>query len=325
MANGGDAGLAASADSGAVAGVGDGPIFGNQHLGVAAGALADGMSQEDRAQDGKRAPLRVAVLFFGLARRVSDTLPSIQRNIYECNPGVSFHTLASLNLVDRLDNPRSRERSVRVDRGQNLLLPADLFLLTRQDDADIAGPLAMAQRRDDVFGDGWASTRNLLHQLRALQRGWRALTAFSGQGFDLVLFVRPDLLYLDPIRIGEVAAGFTGGRSIAIPSWDSHGGCNDRFALAEMGAARVYAERLDHLAAFLEERPLHAESFLASALAAAGCRPTDLPVRARRVRSNGNIVHEDFSLAGAEPRAQGFLDRAVRKASQHVRLPWLAR
>jgi hypothetical protein len=269
--------------------------------------------------------MQVAVVFFGLARRVRDTREAIQRNIYDCNPGISFFTLAALNRVDRVDNPRSRERSVKLDPAEALLLPADLLLLARQDDAEIARTLAIAQQRDDVFKDSWASTRNLLHQLNSLRRGWQALTTLPERHFDHVLFVRPDLLYLDPIRITEIVGGFRGGRNVAVPFWESHGGHNDRFALADFGAAAVYAERLNHLGTYLEQRPLHSESFLASALAEGGCLVSELPVRARRVRSTGAIVHEDFSPPGAAPRPRSLRDRALGRISQHVRLPWLAR
>lgn len=287
------------------------------------GLAAAGRSVAAPAEPG--GGLRVAVMFFGLARRVADTRAAILRNVYACNPGISFYTLASLNLVSRVDNPRSKERAVKLDQGQALLLPADLFLLARQEDADIAGPLAIAQQRDDVFRDGWASTRNLLHQLNSLRRGWHALAGLPGRRFDHVLFLRPDLLYLDPIRIGELAAGFRGERNIALPFWESHGGHNDRFALADLAAARFYAERLDHLGTYLAQRPLHSESFLASALAEGGCRVTELPVRARRVRSTGAIVHEDFALPGEAAARRSFRDRAIGKISQHIRLPWLAR
>jgi hypothetical protein len=238
--------------------------------------------------------MRVAVVFFGVARGVSVTIASIKSRIYACNPGdeFSFFTVASLNLVERINNPRTGETGVLVDPAEAFLLDADVYALVRQNDAAIADAFAAVRRQRDYFDNEWISVRNSLHQLASLRRAWRL--CLDAGAFDYFLFVRPDLIYNDDIKLRDIVSGFDGGGNIALPAWHDWGGLNDRFALADATAARHYAARLDLVAAYCAETVFHPESFLAYALEQGGCRVCVLPVKAQRVRGDGAIVREDF-------------------------------
>jgi hypothetical protein len=252
----------------------------------------------DRTTDG--APLHVGVLFFGLARDLRATIGSIRAMVREPNaaPAVRLGVFASLNLVDRVVSPRANEHGVPVDPAQVFELQADAYELVRQDDSTIAGPLAEAMRQRDHFDNDWTSVRNLLHQLTSLRRGWRLMRRAQAQApgprFSHYLFLRPDLEYLDPIRIAEIVARFPGTGSLAIPDWHAWGGLNDRIALADAAAAEVYAERIALIPDFVAQRPLQGERLLDFAVARARLKVGALPVRARRVRADGRATEEDF-------------------------------
>ena len=241
--------------------------------------------------------MRVAIVFFGLARALPRTIHSIERNIYAANvaDGFSFCTFASLNLLRNLNNPRAGELNVALDPADAYLLNADVYLLAPQDDAPIAAPLAAAQRQADAYEDNWCASRNLLHQLASLQRAWAACTQPQHGRFDYFLFVRPDLLYLDSFRLAKLASVFAGAGNIAVPAWQRHGGLNDRFAFADATAARHYAERLSLVGEYCALAPLHAERLLAYALYQGQCKVCALPVRAQRIRAHGAKVTETFS------------------------------
>ena len=165
--------------------------------------------------------MRVAVIFFGLARGLDITLPSIRRTPIApaATAGIRLELAASLNLVQRLDNPRTGEAGIALDPAEALLLGAQTTLLERQDDAAIAGLLTAAQAQPDLYANGWASIRNLLHQLASLRRAWPLCETMLERGCSHVLFLRPDLCYLDPIRLDVLAEGFGGSNSIALPAW----------------------------------------------------------------------------------------------------------
>ena len=237
--------------------------------------------------------MRVAVIFFGIVRSLDSTIASIRRNIYDCNQDVSLFTLASLNLPSVISNPRSGEAGIVPRHDELFRLGADFYALAPQDDAAIAPYLAAAQRHPDLFENDWASIRNLLHQLASLQRAWTVCTTVLG-GFDHYLFVRPDLEYLGEIRIGTLVSAFHGTGNIALPVWNSWGGFNDRFALADAAAAQHYAERLTLVDRYCATRSLHGEMFLGYALERGGCKVSALPVRAQRIRADGRVHQENF-------------------------------
>lgn len=241
--------------------------------------------------------VRVAVIFFGLVRSIHLSIKNIRRNIYDCNldDKISLYTVASINMIETLNNPRSGEMGIPLRPADVFLLDADAYALIRQDDAAIALHLAAAQRHLDEFGDGWNSVRNALHQLAALFRASTICTHALPVQFDYFLFVRPDLIYLDEIRLEDIASRFHGEGNIALPPWHSFGGFNDRFALADAAAARHYAERLNLVTEYCAKRPFHSERLLNYALEKGGCKVCALPVRAERVRANGVIKREDFS------------------------------
>lgn len=244
--------------------------------------------------------MRVAVVFFGLARKPSLTIGSIRRNVFEANAGqgIAFTTVASLNLVKELNNRRSHEVGVAVPEEEVFLLGADTYLLRRQNDADIAPWLALVQAQADPYADNWASLTNLLHQLASLRRAW-ALIEAAEPAFDRVLFLRPDLLYNEPLPLAAMSHAFDAPGCIALPAWSPHGGFNDRFAFADLTAARRYAMRLDMIADFCAEQPLSSEALLAYALARGDCRVMDLPVTAHRVRTYGAVKPEPFARRAA--------------------------
>jgi predicted O-methyltransferase YrrM len=241
--------------------------------------------------------MRVAVIFFGLARGMRRTIESIERNIYACNQdsGLSLYTIASLNLVETATISRTGEPRAPISPEQPYLLNADAYALVRQLDDNIAAPLEAAQAQVDNYHDKWISVRNSLHQLLSLRRAWELCTNVLHSGFDAFLFVRPDLMYLEEIRLAEILATFSGEGNIALPRWHCYWGLNDRFALADAAAARHYANRLTLVEEYCARLPYHPENLLAYALARGNCRVCELPVRATRVRANDKSVVEDFS------------------------------
>lgn len=252
----------------------------------------------------------VAVIFFGIGRSLPLTSETIHRNLSDlaANSSVDRTAIASLNLIDVIHNPRSGEFNIAVDPSENFLLRADHYLLSRQVDPAIDHPLRAAQTKGDRFHNEWSSVRNLLHQLASLQRGWRCSEAMPGKEFDYFLFLRPDLAYLDEINLPDLIEAVDGPDGIALPAWHSNRGLNDRMAFAGRDAAMAYANRIDLVPEYCAERSLHPERLVAYTLARSGCRICEMPVRARRVRANGDPRRDGFgsSVAPLPRRAAPF-------------------
>lgn len=243
--------------------------------------------------------MKVAVIYFGIIRSVSQCVESIHEMILKPNmqEGVHFTLFASLNLLDQINNPRSGEISIPVNMSDCFQLKADYYSLSLQRDEAIANELQIARTQNDPHDNGYQSVRNHLHQMNALKQGWNSLKLQTQESFDYYLFLRPDLSYLDKLNIRDLAWRMPNENSILLPTWHSWWGLNDRFALARPAAAERYALKLNGVREFCSFWPLHAESLTAWALSQGGCSVGELPIRAKRVRANSIVLDEDFNAA----------------------------
>lgn len=179
------------------------------------------------------APSRCFIGFFGITRSLRHTAGAVHTNFYEPLRQVGITTLRAghFNLPETIDNPRSGERNVATDRAESVLLDLDLCWIEPQARASIAVELDVARDFPDTIGDQYRSMENLCHQLRSLDRLWSLLRLLGVNENDLVLLLRPDLLYLDPLDPAVHLGPLLDGRAeLIVPVWQGWGGLNDRFA-----------------------------------------------------------------------------------------------
>ena len=240
----------------------------------------------------KRRP-KIAVALYGLPRCSAVTVPSIERQILSplrrCGDvRVYYH----LFLQDRIDNPRSGEAGP-LDRSNYEFVRPYEGRLERPPDLVDSADYRLVLQRGDSYGDDGASLKNLFLQLHSLA----AVASLASQDDpDVVVFVRPDLLYHDPVEPHVVRHAFRHPRVCAIPGWQWYRGCNDRFAICGREAAEFYANRGAHLIEFCRRRsrPIESEEILLQALRRERLSIVALPLRASRVRLGGLIRHEQF-------------------------------
>ena len=186
------------------------------------------------------------------------------------------------------------------------LLDLDVAWVETQADASVATEMCAIRTYADAYGDDYRSLTNLCHQLRSLDRLWSLLQLFQPAQDDIVLLLRPDLLYLDRLDPARDLAPLTGGQSdIVVPAWQSWGGLNDRFALCTARTAQIYVTRFRLAAdACAEMRGLHAEGFLQFVIACHGLRVSLTDLRGVRLRADGRVAGNDRAmLAAAGKRA----------------------
>jgi hypothetical protein len=244
--------------------------------------------------------MRCLIGFFGLTRSLRHTAASISAAFYAPlrNAGIPVLSAGHFNLPARITNARSNESGVVPDRTEAGLLPLDLCWIEPQDDAAIAEELAIAGAFPDPFADEYASVANLCHQLRSLDQLWRLLTLFAPAADDLVLLLRPDLFYLDPLKPGRDLDPLLGGAAdLIVPGWQNWGGLNDRFAFATARAAEAYAtRRRGFVDACLAMQGIHSEGFLRFVADQAGLRVGQTALRAVRVRATGEVPANDLGM-----------------------------
>ena len=244
--------------------------------------------------------MRCLVGFFGITRSLRHTAASIQANFLEPlrQAGITTLRVGHFNLPERLSNPRSGEFDVGLDRGESALLRLDLCWVEPQSDDAIGAELAVARGFPDGFGDQYRSLVNLCHQLRSLERVWSLLRLGGVGEDDLVLLLRPDLLYLDRLDPDRQLAPLRNGRAdLIVPRWQSWGGLNDRFAFCTARGARIYATRFRLFADSCREMGgMHAETFLHFVASCHRLRVGLTDLRAVRVRADGGVAANDAAM-----------------------------
>jgi hypothetical protein len=249
--------------------------------------------------------MRCLIGFFGLTRSLRHTDASIRAGFYDPlrRAGIPVVSAGHFNLPAVITNPRSGEAGLAPDRTEAALLPLDLCWIEPQDDQAIAAERDIATAFPDPFGDGYASTANLCHQLRSLDQLWRLLLMLRVTPDDLVLLLRPDLFYLDPLDPDRDLAPLLDGRAdLIVPGWQSWGGLNDRFAFCNPRAAEAYATRRRRFVdACLTMEGMHSESFLQLVARQHRLLVGRTDMRAVRVRANGSIAANDLGMLPAAP------------------------
>ncbi len=248
--------------------------------------------------------MRIFVGFFGITRSLRHTIGSITKQIYHPleQAGFAPARYGHFHLPDAIFNRRSAEFGLPIDPAEASLLELQDCRLDHQHPELIAETLAIAQRHPDPYGDNYASAANLCFQLRSLHELWKLMEPHITEQ-DWVAFLRPDLLYLDRLDLPNMVASLSRQNAdLAVPAWQSWGGLNDRFAIANARAAKIYATRITRLEAATKKiGALHAETLLAFTVGAERLRVGRLQQRALRIRANGKPAQNDVVCFGLNP------------------------
>lgn len=244
--------------------------------------------------------MRCFIGFFGITRSLRHTATSIHQRIYEPlhRAGIRSVRAGHFNLPRLIDNPRSGELGLTPDRTESILLQLDLCWTEPQDQAAVAAEVATGSLWPDRFGDGYRSLANLCWQLRSLWQLWSMLPLLGLGEEDVILFLRPDLVYIDALDpLVDLAPVLDGRADMIVPSWQCWGGFNDRFAFCNRRGAEAYATRIRHFAeGCAAMNGMHSESYLRYVASRAQLRVGHTDLRAARLRANGSIAHNDLAL-----------------------------
>jgi hypothetical protein len=268
------------------------------------------------------APLRGCLCFFGLVKNVTDRqLASLQRNLIEPLLHVTrtdrIDAYLHTHRMERFNNARNNEANHVIDQDKSIrklqTLPLNFRAIeigapeTADADPEFQ-PLEFFMRNGDPWPENpRTSVRYFLRQLHALDQVANLLQPHADE-YDFAVFVRPDLLFLDALDqacVRVVVATSTDERPmIALPSWHSYGGFNDRFAIGRPRAMCAhFCSRKSAIRAYCASgRKPHAETFLGHHLISRGVRVLPMPVRFQRVRANGSTPDSLVVLADSQLR-----------------------
>jgi hypothetical protein len=135
---------------------------------------------------------------------------------------------------------------VPIDYEEYKLLSPDYYKIDEQDDF-----LNGIRFSDYYYEDGsheWETylIRNHLCALESMKRCTRMCIS-SGESFDFVIYIRPDVEIVTPFVLDAFTIGENG---ITLVAYDSYEGYNDKFAVVPFQRCIYYSDRIDSIAEF---------------------------------------------------------------------------
>ncbi len=240
---------------------------------------------------------RLAICFFGLVKNIDHVYPSIQQFILEPlnQQGHQIDFYCHTYKLDRFTNPRNGEDNVQIypesihQRFKFKDLKMELISEYSNLDADLQSCLK--------YGDPWPdnkvlSLKNHLLNLRSLYQVTQ-LWKNEASTYTAIIYLRPDLRILNPLNFQILSE-----KTLAIPSFHSYGGHNDRFAYGTPQAMIIYGERWKGIEQFFvkHRRNIHAETFLRLHLQDHSVQVIPLSIRFQRIRGNNQVHSADQGL-----------------------------
>lgn len=240
--------------------------------------------------------MKIAICFRGICRSLQTTITSIQENVINAaKKQADVKVFTHLYDLKEISNPRTKE-FVKVNPDEYKMLQSDWTSIEQPNACFSLYPLNEIKMFGDEWHDEFKSFNNLIHALHSLKIGYEASLQWNP---DIFIFARPDLLYHDSFEATLKNLIKKEESYIHIPLWQSFDGCNDRFAIINSRQlAGIYANRIDEALTYCEttQRSLGAEKFLFEHIKRNNSPISFIDIRASRVRANGAIKNEKFSL-----------------------------
>jgi len=245
--------------------------------------------------------MRVALCFWGLCRSTDIIIESIQRCIFtvlqnaEIDYDIYLHTYT---LYRPYTNTRAEEVNLQLKNTLWKLLVPTKSIVEDQDTVDKILDLKKYRLRGDPWKHevGNVPFATLDNHVRALWSLHQVTGLWSESGIDYtkVVYLRPDVLFRNPLRLEWLYEPLK--RTVLIPDFHIVHGCNDRFAIGEPDAMKVYGSRFTGALAYSKTNLLHSEAYLFHTMTAKGFAFQTVPFRFRRVRAGGFVFEGDKSI-----------------------------
>lgn len=236
---------------------------------------------------------KIVIGFFGITRSLKWTASSIKKNIITV-----LQSLGDVKIYGHfyelkfIKNERTGENQT-IDLNDHKNLKFDKLVIEK--------PMHVLKninyKKILSYGDAWEdkgrSLSNLIHQLSSLKKLAKMI---KKEKPDVVVLVRPDLLYHDSFKEVVKLHLKLPSYYASIPHWQWFGGLNDRFAVLGYEAFLIFANRLDSIHDYLKKtkKPLHSETFLWDVLTQNKIIILPMNIKAHRVRANGTMAQEGF-------------------------------
>ena len=231
--------------------------------------------------------MKIALCFWGLLRSLPITIVSINEHIFKPlrEKSVDFDVYVHTYHFIPENNPKEAVTIRSSTHDYDLLNPYS-YTVEDQDTFDNLTNFDIYGTMGDPWHDNFLSLKNSIRALNSLYNVSQAVVR-SGINYDFVVFLRPDVTYLNNIEIDFM---YQYPDALLIP--DFHRSCfggeyNDRMAMGNMTTALIYGTRLERALSYSRRHVLHSETFVYDLLTEMHIPVIEIPFRFQRIRANG--------------------------------------
>ena len=238
---------------------------------------------------------RVALCFWGIARSLEYTYESIKEKILE-NEMIEYTIyMHTYEIKSIYTNIRTKEREERVDNNTYKILNPDYIIIEDQDEIKKEINLEKYRTQKDPWNTCYNSVDNFILAMYSKMRVTRLLTEQikkKDKKYDNIIYLRPDVMYLNKLTIKELE--IVDDKTISIPDFHLIKGFNDRFAICTIGTYEKYGDIFDKLLEISKREPLHSETIIKNILKEYGLNIKNIHYRFRRIRMGGVMKDMDI-------------------------------
>ena len=247
--------------------------------------------------------MKVAICFWGLTRSLKHTHQSIQKHIFkvfkqhDIDYKIFMHTYV---FYTSYYNPRAaqegefgengEEDEIKLDFEEYKLLNADYLQIDNQDKIKYEIDLFQYRSQKDPWNSDYICLDNFLCAMYSKKQLGRMVEK-SDIDFDYVLYLRPDVLYLNDFNVDYFS--LTNEQHVCTPNFHLFPKLNDRLCLLKACNHLKYSQMFDLMYEYSLHKELHSEIFQYYVMTHIyKWKILYIPFHFNRVRANGKVLDD---------------------------------
>ena len=251
--------------------------------------------------------MKVAICFWGLTRSLKHTHESIQKHIFDVlkkqnvEYKIFMHTYV---FYTSYHNPRAalegevgeegeegeEREELKLDFEEYKLLAPDYVQIDNQDKIKYEIDLFQYRNQKDPWDSDYVCLDNFLCAMYS-KKQLGLMVEKSDVEFDYVLYLRPDVLYLNDFNVDYFS--LTNEHHVCTPNFHLFPKLNDRLCLLKACNHLQYSQMFDLMLEYSLHRELHSEIFQYYVMTQAfKWKIMYIPIHFNRVRANGKILDD---------------------------------
>jgi len=240
--------------------------------------------------------MKIALAFWGITRSLKFTIESIEAKIFKAlrKNNIQFIVFMHTYKLQNYENIRTGEKNKNVNNEEYKLVNPHFIQIDDQSEISKKLNLTRYRKKPDPWKTKYNSVDNFILAIYSKSKVTRMIKR-SKIEFDYIVFLRPDVQYLDDLKIDFFNKA--NNNTICIPNFHlfSPYRFNDRFCICNKNTYRQYGDIFDKLLPLSEKQSLHSETIIGQLMNQYKINVIRIDFRFLRVRCDGKAEENRFS------------------------------